>query len=607
MRRLRQCHLRSCLAKVFVALVLLVTNISVYAEEPLALDVRAGTVQLWPRTTLLFETDKVLSVNDARDAVAQFERPKNDYSTLGVRQQAVWLRVPFFTGGADTASSPELSWIFEIEYPPLQKVDVYLFDSTGLRQTSNLGSLRPFENRPLAGRTHAVPLLLKPAQHYELLVRIETKGAIILPITLEAAGEFHQGALGEQILQGLLLGISLCLLLYSLFQGVFLRELFFLKYALLVTGSTGTSLLQMGIGAQYLWTNSFWIEQHVAGLASLAAICGTFLFLEEALREPLAGEDKPFIYPLFMKGGAIFSVVLAVAFALDVFDLRVLSAVMMVLSVLPTLVSVPKFIQRVRRNDAVGYYLIFAWTVYMIGAGLLAALIRGHLPVTFWTLHSFQFAATFDMLAFMYVLSARTREVRLAAYRASKERDAMRSLANTDPLTGLANRRGLNEALAATLVRSTEGDLVAVYVIDVDGFKPVNDRYGHDMGDKLLIAIGQRLTDNMRKRDVVARVGGDEFILVASGLRQIQQAHDLGTNLLAVFNESIEVTPEKIHIGLTIGYAIVPFDAQDASAAIKLADAAMYEGKQSGKRCLKRATNPVMIEGEEKLKELVNK
>jgi diguanylate cyclase len=565
----------------------------VQKQEALVLDGRADAVPLWPHVTLLFETDKVLSAQDALAAASRFERPKKDYSTLGVQQRAVWLRVPL-ASDASVASSP---WIFEIDYPPLQQVDVYLFDSAGLVQTGNLGSLRPYENRPLASRTHALPLTLKSAQHYELLVRIETKGAIILPLSLKRTNVFHQSALSEQMLQGLLIGIALCLLLYSIFQSVFLRQLFFLKYALLVTGSVGTSLLQMGIGAQYLWTNNPWVEQHMAGLASLAAVAGTFLFLEEALREPNEADEKPFfyssIYSLVMKGGALCAAFLAIAFALDIFDLRILSVVMAILGPTPTLLSLPKFIQRVRRNDAVGYYLILAWTVYMIGAGLLTALVRGQIPVNFWTLHSFQFAATFDLLAFMYVLSARTRDVRLAAYRASKERDAMRSLANTDPLTGLANRRGLNEALAATLMRSGEEAFVAIYVIDVDGFKPVNDRFGHDTGDKLLIAIGQRLTDNMRKRDVVSRVGGDEFIIVASGLRREQQAQELGANLLGVFNEPIDIAQEKVHIGLTIGYAIVPLDAKDAATAIKLADAAMYAGKQVGKRCLKRAVNVV--------------
>jgi diguanylate cyclase len=568
-----------------------------YAEDVLLLDDRAGTVPLWPNVTLMFETNKVLSAGEARAETSRFERPQKNYATLGVRQQAVWLRVPFAT-----PATTDGRWIFEIDYPPLQNVDVYLFDATSMQSETRMGSLRPFENRPLASRTHAVPLVLKPDQRYELFVRVETKGAVILPMTLEKPNAFHESAMGEQMLQGVLLGIGLCLLLYSLFQGVFLQERFFLKYALLVAGSLGTSLLQMGIGAQYLWTNNNWIELHAAGLASLAAICGTFLFLEEALREPIADEEKPFAFPFIMKGGALFALVLAIGFALDVFDLRILSTIMAIIGPLPTIICLPKFVQRARRKDAVGYYLLLAFTVYMFGAGMLTALIRGQVPVNFWTLHSFQFAATFDLIAFMYVLSSRTREVRLAAYRASQERDAMHSLANTDPLTGLANRRGLNEALAAKLMRATSENFVAVYVIDIDGFKPVNDRHGHDFGDKLLIAIGQRLTDNMRNRDVVSRVGGDEFIIVASGLRQEQQAHELGANLLGVFKEPIDIGEEKVSIGLTIGYALVPLDASDTGTAIKLADAAMYEGKQNGKRCLRRTVS--VISGEPQLKVL---
>ena len=233
--------------------------------------------------------------------------------------------------------------------------------------------------------------------------------------------------------------------------------------------------------------------------------------------------------------------------------------------------------------------LYFAATAVVIG------IIQGRVPVNFWTLHSFQFGATLDMMLFMRVLGLRTRALRLEALEATRERDAMRSLAHTDPLTGLPNRRGLSIALTTALTRCTPDKLLAVYVMDLDGFKPVNDTHGHDVGDELLVAVTRRLRGHLRQSDLVARLGGDEFVVMAGHLSSLQQAQDLGHKLLDAFHPPFSLGSVQVKVGLTIGYAIAPEDSTDAIGLLKLADAAMYNGKQSGKFCLRRNTGDLAL------------
>ena len=233
--------------------------------------------------------------------------------------------------------------------------------------------------------------------------------------------------------------------------------------------------------------------------------------------------------------------------------------------------------------------LYFAATAVVIGV------IQGRVPVNFWTLHSFQFGATLDMMLFMRVLGLRTRALRLEALEATRERDAMRSLAHTDPLTGLPNRRGLSIALTTALTRCTPDKLLAVYVMDLDGFKPVNDTHGHDVGDELLVAVTRRLRGHLRQSDLVARLGGDEFVVMAGHLSSLQQAQDLGQKLLDAFHPPFSLGSVQVKVGLTIGYAIAPEDSTDAIGLLKLADAAMYNGKQSGKFCLRRNTGDLAL------------
>ena len=158
------------------------------------------------------------------------------------------------------------------------------------------------------------------------------------------------------------------------------------------------------IGSQYVWTNNFGVEHHMSGISSAMAIGGTILFLEESLRE----QGKGPWFPRIMKGGALLALLLGLAYSSDLIDARALSIIITVFGPMPSPICMPRFIERVRRGEAVGIHLLLAWTAYMIAVIVITAVIRGYAPVNFWTLHSFQFGATFDMLAVMYVLTLRT-------------------------------------------------------------------------------------------------------------------------------------------------------------------------------------------------------
>jgi diguanylate cyclase len=551
---------------------------------PLKLTDEISNVDVWPHVRILYDESKTLDVSQAIAALPRFAPHVTDYATLGVRAEAAWLHVP-----VDVSSSDE-HWIVDIDYPPLNYVDIYLTQNGRILSKAETGSLRPFESRPMLARSHAAPLELKKGQRYDLLIRIETRGAMVLPITLEKPSAFHETGVREQMLQGLLLGIALCLIFYSVGQYTSTRERLFLKYAILVLGSALFALLQLGVGAQFLWTNNFWIERHIAGVASMMALGGTFLFLEEALRESaLASESKMPWFTRTMKSGAALCALFAMLHIIDVFSLKVMSIIVTLMGPLPSIIAMPKFIQRARRGDPVGWYLLLAFTIYMFAVIVITAVVRGKMPVNFWTLHSFQLGATLDMLAFLYVLTLRTKAIRVASLHASRERDIMRALAHTDPLTGLANRRSLSDALSVSVTHCSAENMLAVYVIDLDNFKPVNDNYGHDAGDELLVAASKRLQSSVRNGDIVSRLGGDEFVILASGLRNEQQAEHIGNALLESFKAPFTLGGHKVSVGLTIGYAIAPMNARDSMTILKLADDAMYLGKQSGKACLRRA------------------
>jgi diguanylate cyclase (GGDEF)-like protein len=549
------------------------------AVAPVFLDEVNPLVQAWPSVTVLSDPEKKLSIYEVMDARDGFKTPDTAYGTLGLRKDAVWLHIPI-----SVSSQSNGLWVLDIDYPVLNRIDVFVTHDIDIVDQTTLGSLLPYDQRPIRSRSHSFGLKLKAGTHYDLYLRVESKGAMVLPITLSKPSEFHAIALGEQMLQGLLTGLALCLLVYSLAQWFTLGEHLYVKYAILVFGSLLFSLLQFGVGAQYVWRGNTWMELHAAGLSALIAATGSFLFIEQALAGP---DVNPWISRL-MKVGAGFTAFFALCFSFDLIDVYFVTVIISTLGLAPALLGMPGAISRARRGESVGIYFLLAWAAYFVTTAIIIEVIKGRVGVNFWTLHSFQFGATFDMLVFMRVLGLRTKALQTAVQHARRERDSLHSLAHTDPLTGLPNRRGLNSSMAEAIRHAGSEKIVAVYMLDLDGFKQINDRYGHDVGDELLIAVAARLQANVRHSDVISRLGGDEFVVMSTGLNSARQAAELGEKLIKAFNDPFALTEQSCRIGLTIGYALAPLDAGDAISLLRRADAAMYAGKNEGKHCVRR-------------------
>lgn len=556
------------------------TPVASASATVLVLDDATPSIQAWPAVTVLADPQGVLTIDDVAESTTPFAVPQTASGTLGLRREVTWLHIPL-----TVSEGSDGEWVFDLDYPPLQRIDLYIRSGNDLVKRAKLGILQAVSERPMASRSHAMSLPLTPGKSYDMYLRVETLGAMVLPVTFSKPTVFHASALKEQMLQGLLSGLALSLLVSSMAQWVTLREHLFGKYALLISGSLLFTWLQFGIGMQYVWPGNVWMETHAGGLSALVAATGSFLFIEQALAGP---DMKPWLSKA-MKGGAVLTITIALCYALDWISVQTVTAVVSTLGLAPALLGMPGAITRARRGETVGLYFLLAWAMYFVTTAVLIETLKGRLPVNFWTLHSFQFGATFDMLVFMRILSLRTKALQSAMRLATRERDKFHTLAHTDPLTGLPNRRSLNETITRELTTTSPQNMLAVYMLDLDGFKTVNDLHGHDVGDELLIAVANRLQANLRSSDIVSRLGGDEFVIMSSGLSTAEQAQELGEKLVRAFDAPCVLSHRICKVGLTIGYALAPLDEQDIFGLLKLADGAMYAGKMAGKHCVRRA------------------
>ncbi|MEU4237667.1 EAL domain-containing protein [Actinoplanes sp. NPDC026619] len=163
---------------------------------------------------------------------------------------------------------------------------------------------------------------------------------------------------------------------------------------------------------------------------------------------------------------------------------------------------------------------------------------------------------------------------------AAELQNQLRQEAHYDVLTGLVNRAGFRERLAEAVARNKPGD-VAILLLDLDGFKEINDSLGHDAGDHLLVHVAERIRRRLPAPKVVARVGGDEFAVIVEAGQARDEAELVAMELLAALAEPIDVDDRELHIGAAIGIA-TSGDCLDADQLLRDADLAMYRAKDAG-------------------------
>ncbi|WP_296947565.1 hybrid sensor histidine kinase/response regulator [uncultured Massilia sp.] len=383
-------------------------GIPVASAAPLVLDERAPHVEAWPAATVLRDPDGRLQATEVLAAPERFATPSGAYATLGMEKGPVWVRVPLQVGDGGDGR-----WIAKLDFGLLNRVDLYLARAGRIEQHAVAGTGQAPQGA-LGGRVAAFGLTLEPGAHYEVLVRVDTNGPKILPLSFERPDAFLGRELDEQMLQGLLAGLTLCLLLYSLAQAVNLRQTLFAKYALLIGGLGLYNFAYFGLGAQYLWGGNAWATTRGTATISLLCACGAYLFVGSALPRP--GLDR--IFKRLMTTGAALCMLSSVVFAAGLLDDEQVVAIISTLGIMPMLLGLPGAFRRARRGDHVGTYFLAGWAVSFGTSVIGAEVIKGNLDATFWTLHATQFGGTFDMVVFMRILGLRTKGIQDAMVRA---------------------------------------------------------------------------------------------------------------------------------------------------------------------------------------------
>ncbi|WP_220272010.1 diguanylate cyclase [Crenobacter cavernae] len=553
-----------------------------------------------------FDLEEVIAPSNAA-RFAPAARGGNDVN-FGYSKNTYWLR---FTIEPRTSGR----WLLDVGFPSLDSITVYL-PAAGKRY--HMGDTLPFAERPLPNRNFLVPVDLRAGQPQTVYLRVESEGSLTVPLTLWEAEAFRNHDQDRYAMLALYYGMLLALGLYNLLLYLSLRDRNYLAYVAFAASMAVGQLSLNGLGNQYLWP-AFPAWGNVA-LTSGFAATGFFgalftrLFLATRRHTPkldtlivalAAGFAIAAFGPAFMpyRWAAILTSLLGASFAVvaEVAAIRCL----------------------IRQQPGARYFLL-AWTLLLAGVAMMALRNLGWLPTNALTSHAMQVGSALEMLLLSFALAdriqtahsekeqaqaeaiatketmldvlrqheqelearvaERTRELARANARLTASENKLSHLAHHDPLTGLANRLLLHERLASAMLRAQRsGEMLGVLLIDLDGFKPVNDRFGHDTGDKLLIAVAGALKASVRDTDTVVRLGGDEFVLLLEALHSADDAGRVADKLLANLRRVSAALDCPLAISASVGIALYPTHGLDAPTLLQQADVAMYRAKEAGR------------------------
>jgi len=535
--------------------------------EPISTAMESGEA-IGKHLSYLKEQGSRLTAAEASLAFAQgkFTPSRKSVLNFGIGARPVWLALEVTNPGKSGALrrlAIATSWIDSIE--------VYIRRTERPVETFQAGDTRPFAQRPVENRLFWFNHVFAPGTT-TVLIRIETPDPMVLPVYFTTAEEAQTRAAAQEASYALLYGYLLALLAYNFILFLSLKARRYLYYSIYLLCFSLMNFTYTGHSFQWLWSGSaHWQQWSNPLLMMLYAISG-LVFAQSFLE---TRRLLPRVHRVLMRGLAAF--VLLQAGAL-IFESRVASLVFsfgFVFLFSATMVALGALAFRAGQRAA-RYFLIASITA-VVGASITAAAVWGLIPFTAWTYRAVDIGMAVDATLLALALADQFRI-------SQEERVHAEQLAHVDPLTGINNRRAFANLVAP--IWSTgqrHGRDMSVILLDLDRFKAINDKYGHATGDKALMEVATLLRQGMRNGDVVARWGGEEFIVFLPETR-LAEARTIAERLRAAIS-ALQIPGDAKPLSLTATFGVAHNENRNASLEnlISVADRHLYQGKQLGR------------------------
>lgn len=484
-------------------------------------------------------------------------------------QQVLWLRLQV------EQSSLSGDWLLAFPTTAIYALEFHgPWDASGalLAPAVVTGLSQPYASRPLASERFVHRLQLPAPGLYTVYLRVQTNTPKNLDLVAWDTATYLQVRQHKRLFDGLCYGILLTLMAYNIALAWGLRDRTALFYVLSCAAAFLTLATYNGHTARYVWPDApWWIERSYVlapglWISASALFAGSFLggrgrFLRLNVT----------VWGLVLAGVAVF--------VLGLVDQMGMGQTLMEwASLLGVLLMASVAYSRWRRGYQPALWYLGGQLAFFAAVCSTVLVNWGWLDAPFLLANGLQIGVALEMLVFAMALSERVALLQQQQMALRIETEQWARVATTDPLTGLLNRHGLS--LKAQQILSQPGRH-ALMLIDLDRFKPINDTYGHEAGDKVLVELGHRMRTLVREQDVVARLGGDEFVVLLAQSSAHAEQEALAWRLVHALAQPVLLETGQVQLGGSVGVACTEQMGSLLKDLIHAADQAMYRAKKT--------------------------
>jgi len=492
-----------------------------------------------------------------------------DHSKFGFTNDIFWIKAHIKNN-----TSTNREQILELNYPSLDAIDIYELNERKLDIKKKLGDLRPFSKSTFMPNPNYA-FSLSPFEEKVFFIQIMSTGSLNIGISIQDINTYNFSSSSQIKWLSFYFGAVLMMLMYNFLIYLMTKNKSFLYYVLFHLSYLVFALGLSGVSFQLFWPENPNLNQYVIPMAM--SLTGTFslLFSIHFLELKLINRMLyKFLYAL-----AAISFIISLVPLIHSYSLGTIlgSLISFIIAIILFILSL--YLGVFKKNINALFYF-FAWSFFCIGVVIAHLSNIGIIPSTMLTNYSSQIGSFFEVLLLSIGLAYYYSRLKNEHTELTITNDQLRLLSNTDMLTKSYNRRYFYEIVTKELkIKEAQKRNIALLMIDLDHFKKINDAYGHDIGDKVLISFVQTCNQIMRKNDIFARIGGEEFVLYlpdTDDITAIEIAEKIKSNI-----EENEITfAEDLALTVSIGISRNTFKL---SKLLKQADKALYKAKETGR------------------------
>ena len=592
-----------------IALLLLALTANAAANGPVVLTSDSAVVGLAAGTRYAIDTELTATADEQFRQIdtGLFQPLPHDNATFGFVDGAYWFHVSLLNRDAQVHQ-----WILVLDYVLLDQIDIHIRRADGAVTHFASGDFHPFSERALRYRSPNFLVDLADDERVDLLVRVQSKSSMQVPLTLYTQKAFFERTRDTQLGVGIYYGMLLALLLYNFILFLALRDANYLYYTLYVSGFGFVQLCLNGLAFEYLWPDAPWL----ANVAVPVSMSLGMLVMHQFVRVFLDLRHRLVVGNRVVLGFIAFHLaMLVLSFVID-YRTAVLLGTAAVFPGATVILAVSLILAR--RGDPAARILLLAWSVLLIGTTAYAMVSFGLLPKVFVTEYGMQIGSALEMILLSIALAyrfailrnenmrivqaardeleqrvdERTHELSTTLSELASANDRLRESSLRDGLTGAWNRRYF-DATFAPLVEDCRSrcETLGVLVADIDHFKQINDEAGHLVGDDCLHLAANVIARVVGDGGSVVRYGGEEFVVLMPGVDSTR-LRDCAESI----REAIEQSPlltngVPMPMTISIGGALLRADERiGATTLLQRADEAMYKAKHEGRNRVVCAT-----------------